>query len=585
MLQRTGQPPVQSSCRSIAPPTVVCPATTQSQRPPPPRLQHRAAGTTAVAAFTPAAHCVDIITGSATSTADSQQATTTAELSSSSREAGMRSQLGGQLSLMTAQLPAEQQPFQLAAKRQAVRTPTPGPLVNLPARAGNAAFLGRPFVNLPLEALLQVVRHLSWQETVQLSNVGTYLRSVLGPEPSAHDALGPAALVWARFCMLDHSGQFRSCMADLKFTNITWMKSYLEDAFASVGNVTAAGALDPPAGGDAPLPNQGGGGVAGDGAAGGAGLRTGRLQLPFMGWGAKLHRHNWYAAFAVLSRPDREELNTRVTGHGAAKIPGNLGQLSLQQPSGGDGGGDGESGSGCESASGLGLALTQCHPAGVSVRLGVGIPCDKLADSRCPCKRVFPNMWRLHDHCRDHITGPRKCPHCEHTLQNVSSLNKHVREVHTTASSAFRCCYCSKEFKAKSALTKHEKIHTGSSRVSCVVAGCSKTFCSFSSRRDHVNRVHKKLRPFQCPECNRSFAVQSALTGPMPHRTPPQDTPTGLCTTQSCALHHTVFPDTSPTSLPTSSSSILICGRTCCRPHRFTSLHLLHLPRSRGFQR
>jgi hypothetical protein len=261
--------------------------------------------------------------------------------------------------------------------------------------------------------------------------------------------------------MITYRPHFRDCMADLRRAKIDWMQSYMADAFAM---------KDDSANDDSETPG---------------------ATRPFLGWGVKLHRHNWYACFALMTkRPTPEQQLPELD-----RVRRNRALSLSHRP-----------------------ARSPVHPRPMPKNpLGLGIPCDFEWDPALSCGRSFPNMWRLHNHLRDHIEGYKKCPctfpdgrDCGKMLQTKSSLNKHVREVHSSAPQ-HKCHICGKMFKTKGTLDKHLKIHEGSNRVRCDWPGCGKSFCSGSSAQVHVDRMHRKLRPFSCALCDRVFSVASAL--------------------------------------------------------------------------
>ncbi|XP_074031064.1 uncharacterized protein isoform X2 [Leptinotarsa decemlineata] len=72
----------------------------------------------------------------------------------------------------------------------------------------------------------------------------------------------------------------------------------------------------------------------------------------------------------------------------------------------------------------------------------------------------------------------------------------------------FRCRKCSKNFKSKELVQKHEKIHSEIKPFHCKI--CSKSFRTNSQLVIH-KRVHTEERPFVCKICSHSFKLMRNL--------------------------------------------------------------------------
>ena len=72
----------------------------------------------------------------------------------------------------------------------------------------------------------------------------------------------------------------------------------------------------------------------------------------------------------------------------------------------------------------------------------------------------------------------------------------------------FSCEVCHKQFKNKSYLKVHMRIHRGEKVCRCL--WCDYTCCDRSNMRKHF-RIHTGEKPFQCTVCGRGFAQSGSL--------------------------------------------------------------------------
>ncbi|KFB40597.1 AGAP011544-PA-like protein [Anopheles sinensis] len=72
----------------------------------------------------------------------------------------------------------------------------------------------------------------------------------------------------------------------------------------------------------------------------------------------------------------------------------------------------------------------------------------------------------------------------------------------------FKCLTCGKDFKQKSTLLQHERIHTDSRPYGC--PECGKRFRQQSHLTQHL-RIHANEKPFSCAYCPRSFRQRAIL--------------------------------------------------------------------------
>lgn len=72
----------------------------------------------------------------------------------------------------------------------------------------------------------------------------------------------------------------------------------------------------------------------------------------------------------------------------------------------------------------------------------------------------------------------------------------------------FKCLTCGKDFKQKSTLLQHERIHTDSRPYGCTE--CGKRFRQQSHLTQHL-RIHANEKPYACVYCPRSFRQRAIL--------------------------------------------------------------------------
>ena len=134
------------------------------------------------------------------------------------------------------------------------------------------------------------------------------------------------------------------------------------------------------------------------------------------------------------------------------------------------------------------------------------------------CYRAFSELGAVKVHMRVH-TGekPYKCSLCDKTYSHSSTLYKHRRRAHITATdqlkqlAKFSCAVCSKQFTTSHELVRHNRTHTGEKPYKCPM--CVKAFRESGSLTNHM-RVHAMGQEMmlQCSTlCNSSFTDSNTL--------------------------------------------------------------------------
>jgi hypothetical protein len=106
------------------------------------------------------------------------------------------------------------------------------------------------------------------------------------------------------------------------------------------------------------------------------------------------------------------------------------------------------------------------------------------------CRKEFKKLFNLKQHVRTHTNEkPLQCSQCDKRFNDRSSMNKHVRTVHS-AVRPHRCSVCDKCFPTNSHLADHQATHTNQKKFHCLQ--CGKRFAFRSSLNKH-HSSHQRL--------------------------------------------------------------------------------------------
>lgn len=99
------------------------------------------------------------------------------------------------------------------------------------------------------------------------------------------------------------------------------------------------------------------------------------------------------------------------------------------------------------------------------------------------------------------------CPTCGKDFKQKSTMLQHKR-IHNDAR-PFGCTECGKRFRQQSHLSQHLRIHTNEKPFACPY--CASCFRQRAILNQHV-RIHSGERPFKCDYCQRGFHQKTLLS-------------------------------------------------------------------------
>jgi len=100
-----------------------------------------------------------------------------------------------------------------------------------------------------------------------------------------------------------------------------------------------------------------------------------------------------------------------------------------------------------------------------------------------------------------------KCPKCDKTFRNKSSMKRHVRALHDNLQ-PFKCKYCDATFRHNYTMETHiSLVHLKQKKYKCSI--CDLSFATSSNVQRHHRERHENSKPFECRECGVAFSKRS----------------------------------------------------------------------------
>ncbi|KAJ8009521.1 hypothetical protein DPEC_G00089740 [Dallia pectoralis] len=127
------------------------------------------------------------------------------------------------------------------------------------------------------------------------------------------------------------------------------------------------------------------------------------------------------------------------------------------------------------------------------------------------CQQTFANRCNLKIH-QKHVHSDERlfpCDVCTKSFKRKKDVTRHRRQVHEGGGERHTCLVCGKALSSKTALTLHERTHTGDKPYSCT--DCEAKFCQSSALKTH-RRTHTGEKPFACDQCDAKFTQNHMLS-------------------------------------------------------------------------
>ncbi|XP_070547311.1 uncharacterized protein [Ptychodera flava] len=135
---------------------------------------------------------------------------------------------------------------------------------------------------------------------------------------------------------------------------------------------------------------------------------------------------------------------------------------------------------------------------------------DELKSSTCEaCGETFEKVQEFREHKKKHAKERLTCKECGKFLSGYTNLQQHIRIVHKKVR-PFQCSVCEKTFHTVTHLTVHKETHATEEEKKVQCDKCGKMFTHIITLKEHVRRAHVEKK-YQCETCGQNFSRKSNL--------------------------------------------------------------------------